>query len=369
MANELHFSLPFGKVLLWYSHKIGGFIMKRLIVFLIIVVIALLSSCSPRDGSIQEQMYEKSFFAMDTFILLRVYSSDKGLAQKALDEAQKKIEVVEQLMSVHLDNSEVTEINRMAGVHGVKVDQKTLEVIERGKEFGRITKGIFDITIGSLTKLWSINPSNQVIPTEKEINESLELVDYNRIRINGNEIFLEDSGARLDLGGIAKGFGADLAAKVIVDNGIGRAMVNLGGDIVTIGRRSEERDWRIGIQHPRKRGELIGVVEVSGLAVVSSGDYERYFEKDGIRYHHIIDPRIGYPAQSDLISVTIVSESAMDSDAYSTAVFIMGSKEGLELIEGMDGVEGVLITRDLKFYVSSGLRGKVEINEGELIGD
>lgn len=343
--------------------------MKRLIVVLIIVLTVILSSCSPQNGLVEEKMYEKSFFAMDTFIQLRVYSTSKGVAQKALDDAQREIELIEKLMSAHLETSEVTKINRLSGTAGVNVNTKTLEVIKRGKEFGRITGGIFDITIGGLTKLWSINASNPVIPSERDIKESIGLIDYNRIRINGNEVFLENGGARLDLGGIAKGFGADLAAKAIANNGISRAMVNLGGDIVTIGRRSEERDWRIGIQHPRKRGELIGVVEVSDVAVVSSGDYERYFEKDGIRYHHIIDTRTGYPAQSDLISVTIVSDSAMDSDAYSTAVFIMGSKDGLDLIEGMDGIEGVLITQDLKFYVSSGLRGKVEINEGEIIGD
>ena len=334
--------------------------MKKILIFLLMFTIMFtVISCKPKEN-FNESLYTKSGFLLDTYIEINIYSDNESMAFKALEDAFEEIRIIENLMSVHLEDSEVSQINANAGVEGIEVDDRTLAVIKRGKYFGDITGGLFDITIGSLTKIWSITATDPTIPSHQEIARQLKNVDYNQIQIEGNKVKLNYSNGYIDLGGIAKGYAADRTALILRKAGITRGLVNLGGDIVAIGARNEERDWKIGIQHPREAmNVLIATVDIADSTVVSSGDYERFFIQDGVRYHHIFNPKTGYPAETDLVSVTIIADSAMDGDGFSTALFVMNSQKAIDFIESFDGLEGVLITDDLQIIISSGLQNRV----------
>jgi len=225
--------------------------------------------------------------------------------------------------------------------------------------------------------LWGIGTEDARVPTEEEIAEAKKLVNYKNIEIDNNKVFLKQKDMQLDLGAIAKGYAADEVKRIAEENNIKSAFVNLGGNVLVIGHKADGSKWRIGIQDPRKnRGNIMAVIKAVDKTIVTSGNYERYFEKNGNIYHHIIDPATGYPADSGLLSVSIISESSFDADALSTSVFILGLEKGMEFIKDQKNVEVLFITEDLKVYLSPGLKGKVEITgeefeliEGELSGN
>lgn len=203
-------------------------------------------------------------------------------------------------------------------------------------------------------------------PDPGELAAALARVDF-----RGLEIDAENSRARLarpgqaiDLGAIAKGYGVDRAVQLLKEHGVVRALVDLGGDVYALGTRPDGTPWRLGIRHPRRAGQILGILHVSDAAVATSGDYERYFEYEGVRYSHIVDPRTGWPAM-ELASVTVVAPHGVWADALSTAVFVLGKEEGLALLESLPGVEGILVDKDLNVLITSGLEGKVDLLEGQ----
>jgi thiamine biosynthesis lipoprotein len=298
---------------------------------------------------------------MGTIVQLKVYG---GNAEKATEKALKKISDIESKMSVNIETSEITKLNAKAGISGEKLSVDTYSVIEKAVQYSKLTEGALDATIEPIVKLWGIGTDKERVPSKNEINEKLKLVDYNDIILEKENsiVKLRRVNQAVDLGAIAKGYTADEVKKVLIDNGIDSALINLGGNVYAVGNKPDGNTWNIGVQNPlNTRGQYLGTVSVTDKSVVTSGNYERYFIKDGKRYHHIFDPKTGYPSEKGIISATIVSEKSIDGDALSTSTYVLGLEKALKLIESIKGVDAIFITSDKKVYVTSGLKGSFNL--------
>ena len=277
-----------------------------------------------------------------------------GASQEIMDHCRQMCEEYEQILSATRDTSEISEINHAKG-QPVTVSDETAELIVKGIEYGDLSDGLFDITIEPASSLWNFtdNPEGE-LPDEDALAEAVSHIDYRCIQVEGNTVTLTDPEAQIDLGGIAKGYIADRLKEYLESQGIEHALIDLGGNMLTLGGRYDGNDFRIGLQEPfADTGTVIAAVTVNDQSVVTSGDYERYFEKDGVIYHHILDPDTGYPIQNDLDQVTIISDESVDGDALSTTCFALGLEDGLELIQSLDGIEAVFVTKDGEIHTSS----------------
>lgn len=338
-------------------------------IILLLMTLALMvafSGCTPKNtdgGNGQATVpFKGSEFLLDTFCDITIYDN---LPQEVMDKGFEKIREVNQRMDVNKEDSELSKINSNAGAAPVKVSDETYYVIKRGTEYGDISKGKFDITVGPLVKLWGINTDHARIPSPEEIKNTLTLINYKDVLLNdaNKEVLLKNPGMSLDLGGIAKGFAADEAAAALKANGVQHAIINLGGNVLVIGGKPDGNPWKIGIQNPiSPRGEYLGIIEATDEAIVTSGIYERYFEKDGKRYHHIMDTATGYPVDNGLASVSIITKKSIDGDALAKA-FCMGLKDGMAFIEEKEGVEAIFVTTDSKVYTTSGLKDRFIITD------
>jgi len=296
----------------------------------------------------------KTFFALGTANTIRVYDADK---EAVVEAAAERVFQLDDMLSAFKPESDISAISRNADSGFQPVSRDTYMLIKKAAEFGKASGGVFDITIHPLTELWGINKKGDFVPPEQEIRSALSLVNYKDIRFNvmTNGVALKKPGQSLDLGGIAKGYAADEVRRILTENGVKSAMVNLGGNIVAIGKRPDGNKWQIGIQNPlASTGEYSGVLTVEDKTIVTSGCNERFFIKDGVRYHHIIDPRTGKPAQSDLLSVTAVCLNSTQADALTTALFILGPVKGMRLLKKYKA-EAIFINRDLTVTVTPGL--------------
>ncbi len=332
---------------------------KSLLLILAITAI-MITSCSAKDNSVPVE--EQGFF-MGTVITEKVYGSN---AETAAKKVMDRIQQLEKIMTINSPNSEIVLLNSSAGIDKVNLSPESIFVLNRAKYFSQLSNGAFDVTVGPLVKSWAIGTTDAKVPDKAEIEQLLKLVDYKSITIDekSNTAQLLKKGQIVDLGGIAKGYAGDEAVKIYKEHGIKSAFINIGGNVVVLGSKPDKTPWKVGIQDPRAtRDNYLGIVEVSNKAVVSSGDYERFFEKDGIRYHHILDPYTGYPANSGLMSATIIADSSIDADALSTATFVLGLQKGIELIESLKGVEAIFITNDKKIYTTKGLKGNFKLTD------
>lgn len=278
-------------------------------------------------------------------------------SMKALRAVENEAQRLERLLSRFLPESDISRINRSAGVKREKISPETYETLSRAMEYSVITQGLFDITVGPLADLWDYKHALEP-PADNKIELVLPLVNYNDLELDAVQktAGLKNSGQSVDLGGIGKGFASDRFMEIFQEFGVISAFSNIGGNVSTLGNKPDGSPWRVGIRHPRLNG-LLGAVAVTGKAVVTSGDYERYFlDKEGRRFHHILNPITGYPAESGLVSVTVVADSAMTADALSTAVFVAGLERGSVLIEKYPQAEAVLVDAKLRVYVTRGLR-------------
>lgn len=319
-------------------------------------------------GCNKEKVAKKEEYILDTLISVKVYGNNcDSVAQHCVNE----IKNIDDKMSPTKEKSEVVNINRNAGKRFVKVSDDTFKVIKCAYNYSKLTNGFFDPTIAPIVNLWGIGTDHEKVPNEKEIREKLNLVNYKDININdkNNSIKLLRKNQGIDLGGIAKGYAADKVKEILVNAGVKKAFVNLGGNIYALGTNPEGNEWRIGIQNPFHSSEdmqdYIGIVKVKNKSVVTSGDYERYFERNGKRYHHIFNTKTGYPSENEIKSVTIISDKSMDGDALSTSAFVLGLDKGEKLIESLKGVDAIFITKNKKVYVTSGIKDKFEITNKE----
>jgi len=313
--------------------------------------------------STENSEVNRSEFIMGTYIEARAYGRQ---ADKALDLVYARLREIEQKMTINQAGSEVDQVNTQAGKQPVAVSTDTFAVVKRALEYGATTSGKFDPTIQPIVSLWRIGSPEARVPAGSEIDAKLPLVDYRAVQLNAEEqtIYLPKAGMGLDLGGIAKGYAADEAVSILREQGVKNAIISLGGNVYTMGRNPEGKPWRIGVQNPENaRNTFIGVIETSDETLVTSGAYERYLEANGKIYHHIIDPSTGYPAESDVLSSTIITTRSIDADALSTSVFILGREKGLQLIEQLTGIEAIVIDLDRQVYLSSGMQGRVTITD------
>ena len=279
----------------------------------------------------------KNGFWFDTYVTMTVYGSEE-----TIEKAVGICEHYDLLLDRFDERSDIFKINNAHGA-SVTVDKDTAEIIALGLYYSELSDGIFDITCGAETSLWNFNDENAIIPDEQTRNNAVKLVDYTQVKIDGCSVTVPD-GVQLDLGGIAKGYVADKIVEMLKENGVSNALLSLGGNIYSMGSKSGE-NWRIGIKSPD--GGFAGVYAPDkDISVVTSGDYERYFIRDGIRYHHILDLKNAMPAQTDVRSVTILSPSSAKCDALSTICFVLGSERATELIKSMDDTEAIFILAD-----------------------
>lgn len=287
-------------------------------------------------------------------------------SEEALKAVRKEAERLEDLLSRFRHGSEISRINRAAGKKRIKLCDETYRILERAAEISECCQGLFDVTIGPLVTLWNNCKDISGPPEEARIRDVLPMVNYKELVLDPKEMsaMLKRPGQSIDLGAIGKGYAGDKFLKVFREYGITSAFTNIGGNVVALGAKPDGSPWRIGISHPRRENSIIGLVSVTDKAVVTSGDYQRFFiGRDGRRYHHILDPLTGYPADSGLVSVTVTADSSMDADALSTVLFIAGLEKGIELIRRFPGAEAIFIDTNLKLHITAGLKDTFQANE------
>jgi thiamine biosynthesis lipoprotein len=309
---------------------------------LVCLAAVLAAACAPVEKS-------RSTYAMGVLCTVTLYENGKDEIYAKIFKRFGEIEAVmsaNQLPSGGI--SELGRINQNAG-YPVSASAELITVLQRALYFAEITGGAFNPAIGPLVKRWGIGTENARVPDENAIRAALSLTDYRDVEIDAGSqtVRLKHEGMSLDLGGIAKGYAADEAVKILAGAGVRRAVIDLGGNIYAHGSKSKKQKWRIGIQDPRfPRGEYFAVEEVADKTLVTSGVYERFFEENGVRYHHILDSKTGYPAQSGLLSVTIITNSSTDADALSTSVFALGYEKGAALLARFPSTEAVFVFED-----------------------
>jgi thiamine biosynthesis lipoprotein len=279
----------------------------------------------------------------------------------------REVARIEGQLSRFLPDSEISRVNRSAGTKGERTSRETHDLLSTAVEFSRDLEGWFDVTIHPLVRLWNRARQSLIQPDAASIRQVLPLVSYRDLILDPGQTTagLRRVGQSVDLGGIGKGFAGDRIVEVLRRFGISSACSNLGGNVVTVGARPDGRPWQIGIQHPRQEKRLVGSVAVAGETVVTSGDYQRCFiDGGGKRHHHILDPTTGYPAESGLISVSIVTARSVAADPLSTALFVAGLEKGLDALRSFPETEAVLVDTDLHVYVTPGLRTRFRADSG-----
>ena len=272
-------------------------------------------------------------------------SENKDLAERSIDAAINEISRIERLISSWDPNSQTSEINRNAGVKAVKVDAELFYLIKRSKKISVLTDGAFDISYASLDKIWKFDGTMKRLPTKEEMEKSVEKINYENINLDEENltVFLKEKGMKIGFGGIGKGYAANKAKDLMIAMGIKSGVVNASGDLTTWGKKENGDDWGVGITDPRDKTKIFSWLIIGETALVTSGNYEKFVEFDGIRYTHIINPKTGLPA-SGIKSVTVVCPDAELADALATAVFILGENKGIDLINRLKGIECLLFT-------------------------
>ena len=288
-------------------------------------------------------------FYLDTVITLTAYTENGQVLKDALEECGR----YEQILSRTVEGSDVWRINHANGAP-VEVSDDTVAILRCAGRISELSCGAFDVTIAPASTLWDFTSGAAVLPDADELARAAELVDYTRMTLEGNTVTLP-AGMMIDLGGIAKGYIADQVKSWLAERGVKHAILSFGGNVVTIGKKPDGTDWKVGIQDISKpTGDYSMVTRSADSSTVTSGIYERGFDLDGVRYHHLLSAETGWPVQNELAAVTILSESSMEGDALSTAAFVLGTENGLKLIESLEGVEAIFVARDRSVTLSSG---------------
>lgn len=319
---------------------------------------ALLLFLLPGCAQTQAEPTIRNFFAMDTVMSIQVYGPE---SETAADAAVSEVNQLEKLFSRTLDKSDIAQLNACAGDGtAVSLSPETVALLSKAQENSSATAGAFDPTIAPVMDAWGFGTSKDTfrVPSSTELSSLLPLVNYTALKLNAqtNTAQLESPGMEVDLGGIAKGYAADRLVSLLNDSGITSALLNLGSSTVTaLGNRPDGTPWRIALRDPQQEDQQLLILELSDQALSTSGGYERFFEENGVTYHHILDPETGYPAQSGLLSVTIVAKNGAMADAWSTALYVLGPERALELWRARDDFECVLCCSDGTVLVTEGL--------------
>ena len=304
------------------------------------------------EAADKETEASKDLFAMDTYMTLTAYGEH---AQEAVDKAAERVEALDALLSTGNENSEIYQLNQNGEA---TLSEEGGYLVERALELYKKTEGAFDIAIYPVMQSWGFPTQDYHVPDDDTLKEKLALADASKVNYDKDtrKIFFDQDGMEIDLGGIAKGYTSSQIMQIYQDCGVTSGLVNLGGNVQALGCKTDGSKWRVAIQSPDDTEEYLGILEIEDQAVITSGGYERYFEEDGVTYHHIIDPAIGYPADSGLISVTIVSDDGTLADGLSTSLFIMGEEKAAQFWrENSDEFEAIMETSDGELYVTEGI--------------
>ena len=333
----------------------------RKVIPMAFMIITMAAGCGEERGmvrseSVDAQPHSATTFAMDTVIeFLAVYHED---GEQVIIEAEQEIHRLERLFSVTLDESEIAVMNAQAGRAPVAASEDTQRLIQKAVEMHDLTRGAFDITISPVVQAWGFTTDGQnQIPTDEALMAVMDLVCIDDILIDTEKqtITLTREGMAMDLGGIAKGFASDAVAELLKARGVESALVSLGGNVVAVGGKPDGTEWKIAVLNPFDTDERIGIVKVRDMSVITSGGYQRYFEEGGRRYHHIINPETGYPAEAGLASVTIVCADGTKADVLSTALFVLGLERALEIWRESDDFDVIFVTEDAEIIVTEGI--------------
>lgn len=333
----------------------------------------IVSGCSgngnkPGNQAVATEPAARQYYIFDTVVNIKLY--DDAKAEEHLDHIDTMLKTLDKELSRTLEGSQLYKVNEEAGKQPVEVSENTVAVVKRSIAYAEDSGGLFDPTVGGLVDLWNIGNGGEHVPEPEDLQRELNLVGYKDIVLDEAKrtVFLKRPGMVLDLGGIGKGYAADEVARYLREEGVKSALVDLGGSsIIVIGSKPNGNSWNIGLQDPdSSRGISVGTIRLNDHVIDTSGIYERYFIEDGVMYHHILDPRTGAPAQNDLKSVTILADNAMDADALSTFVYVMGLEDGLQYMENLgDDTEAMFITADDKIYVTSGLKDSFQVSSAQ----
>ncbi len=300
---------------------------------------------------------EQTGFLMDTQVRLVIY--DSGKQKETMEGAFALLRNIDQMMNVHNEESELSLLNREKER---MVSPELFSVIQRGLYFSELSGGLFDITVRPLTEIWDFKQER--VPDADEISAALEKVNYRNVSLRTDNTVVLSGGAQLDLGGIAKGYAADCVCEYLRGKGIKNALIDIGGNIKALGDGRKGEGFQIGLQNPSgQRGNYFASLPVRNASVVSSGVYERNFEKDGQLYHHIIDTRTGRPLQNGIVASSVIAESSMDADALSTTLMLMGGEAGKQFAEGLPGIECILADENKNLFLTDGLKNQINITD------
>lgn len=313
-------------------------------------------------GHAKEVLIKRSQYLMGTLVFVTGVATDDQTAKSAVAEGLKEIRRIEQLMSTWKSASELSKVNAAAGKNPVQVGRENMEVLKAALRMAALTEGGFNIAVGPAVSAWNVSQEGR-IPSPQELIEVRPLTSLANVVLDdkAGTVFLKKEGMQIDVGGIGKGYTADLAVEVMKKVGATAGVVALSGDIKTFGRLPDQERFIFGIQHPRKdQGEILGRLELENEAVSTAGDYQRFIMKNGIRYHHILDPVTLQPARG-CQSVTIIAKDGVMADGLDTGIFVMGPKKGMALIESLSDVEGVIVNAKGEVKVSSGLKSRLRL--------
>lgn len=340
-------------------------ILSLLTIFAFFAIFAnswLLTGCSRQDTS--PKIYQRTRFLMGTLVEIKLVSDAPAKADRAIAEAFETIRRIEVQMSAKMPGSWIEKISEEAIGTPLEVPEEIAEVIDLCLKYSRLTNGAFDISIGPVTKFWDFDKQMEGIPGTQDIKEVLPLVDFNRIHLDKERgtIELGLKGMSLDLGGAAKGYAVDKAVERLKEMGIIAGLINAGGDLKAFGIKPDGKLWNIGIQDPQDSGGIIGSIQFTNKAIVTSGDYERYIIYKGVKYHHILNPKTGWPAWG-CKSVSVSCERALEADILSTAVFVLGPDEGMAFLEQLPQAEGAIIDSAGNISVTSRWKGLLKLEK------
>ena len=325
-------------------------------IILVLVLTGCNNSNSGNKNEVKQNTYiSKSSFLLNTIVTIQLYDKQD---QAILEECFDLIKKYEAIFSRTLESSELYALNNGTAPHDgltYQISDEMSEILTSGLYYGKLSGGTFDISIEPISSLWNFTSETPVLPSEEDIKKALPLVNYKDIQLNGKEMTFAAEGMGIDLGGIAKGFIADKIKDLLLSEDVKSAVINLGGNVLCVGAKPDGSPFKIGIQKPfADRNEIVATMEITDLSVVSSGIYERFFTVDGVSYHHILDPKTGYPYNTNLVSVTIISPASVDGDGLSTTCFALGLDKGLALIESLKDTYAVFITTDYVIHYSKG---------------
>lgn len=309
-------------------------------------------------------------FALGTLCSINLFQEG---SPKLYNKLFSRLREIESLMSALIPDSDLDRINQNAGIEPVRVHQDLIEVLEKARYYAELSEGAFDPTVGPLVRLWDIGSENPRLPEADEIRAALSLVNWRELLIDREEgtAFLQRPGMALDLGAIAKGYAADEIARILKEDQVSGAIIDLGGNVFAYGKKDKSlgnryTTWRIGVQNPlENRGTFIGILELENKSIVTSGVYERYVEINEKRYHHIFSTENGYPVENGLLSVTIIAGSSLNADALSTSAFILGYEKGKTLIDSINNVEAIFVFADKRIRLTRGAEGWFTLTDTE----